>query len=221
MYIYIHICIYIYIYVYIYICIYMCVCVCVCVRVCVCVCVCVCRMHTHAYKYIYPVIATRSYTYTRGHPRMRVPTRLRTHTRTCASAAPPGRNAGAYRVQRGDTRGVPRADVRVERRRIGERLRAEPPAVDADGRALASVGADACAPNRTRRHMRAHAHRRSTSACVYAAGLHRRSVHRCSQTRVDIDACMHHVYITHCVCACSIDGRPYEVSASHSHTCRV
>ncbi len=40
--------------------------------------------------------------------------------------------SGAYRGQRGDTSGVPRADVRVERRRRAERLRAEPLAVDAE-----------------------------------------------------------------------------------------
>ncbi len=79
---------------------------------------------------------------------MRVPTRLRTHTRKHiggaaahngprriehpaervppAVALRPGRKGSAYRKQRGDTRGVPRADVRVERRRRLERLRAEP-----------------------------------------------------------------------------------------------
>ena len=31
---------------------------------------------------MYPVFATRSYTCTRGHQRMRVPTHLRTHTRS-------------------------------------------------------------------------------------------------------------------------------------------
>jgi hypothetical protein len=170
---------------------------------------------------------------------------------------------GAYLGQRGDRRGVPRADVRVERRRRGERLRAEPHAVDADGRALACVGADACAPKLgTRAHTRAHTdaarvlnlnlnlnrgrRRRNALACVgadacapklgtrahtrahtdaarervCAAGLHRRSVHRCSQTRMDIDTCMQDVYI-HCVCACCIDGWPYEESVSHSHRCRV
>ncbi len=35
-----------------------------------------------------------------------------------------GRN-GAYRRQRRDGRGVPRADVRIERRRVVERLRAD------------------------------------------------------------------------------------------------
>ena len=44
---------------------------------------------------MYPVFATRSYTYTRGHPRMRVPTRLRVHTRANASAAPPCTTARA------------------------------------------------------------------------------------------------------------------------------
>jgi hypothetical protein len=82
---------------------------------------------------------------------MGAPTHLRTHAhrrsppRTTARAAsntrrarpactgaPPGRKAGAYLIQRGDRGGVPRADVRVERRRTLERLRAEPPAVHAD-----------------------------------------------------------------------------------------
>ena len=76
-----------------------------------------------------------------------------THGRPRWRAAP-GRKGGAYRVQRGDRGGVPRADVRVERRRRQERLRAEPAAVDADGKALARFGADACAPNRTRTRAR-------------------------------------------------------------------
>ncbi len=38
--------------------------------------------------------------------------------------APPARS-GAYPAQSGDGRGVPRADVRVERRRTDERLRTE------------------------------------------------------------------------------------------------
>ena len=42
-----------------------------------------------------------------------------------AVARRPGRRGGAYKGQRGDTRGVPRADVGVERRRRGERLRVE------------------------------------------------------------------------------------------------
>jgi hypothetical protein len=50
-----------------------------------------------------------------------------------AMARRPGRKGGAYPVQRGDRGGVPRADVRVKRRCRVERLRAEPPAVDADG----------------------------------------------------------------------------------------
>jgi hypothetical protein len=78
------------------------------------------------------------------------------HTRARASAAPPrttaraasttppsasrlhwraargAKKGGANIVQRGDTGGVPRADVRIERVRRAERLRAEPPAVHAD-----------------------------------------------------------------------------------------
>ena len=71
---------------------------------------------------------------------------------------------GAYRLQRGDRGGVPRADVRVERRRRGERLRAEPPAVDADGKALARVGADAWPPDRTRTRARTRTH--TCGACA-------------------------------------------------------
>jgi hypothetical protein len=41
---------------------------------------------------------------------------------------------GTYRVQSRHRRGVPRADVRVERRRVLERLRAESDAVHADGK---------------------------------------------------------------------------------------
>ena len=53
--------------------------------------------------------------------------------------------SGAYIGQRGDTRSVPRADVRVERRRTVERLRAEPHAVHADGK-----GSHGSAPMRGR-----------------------------------------------------------------------
>jgi hypothetical protein len=124
---------------------------------------------------IYHVFRTRSSTYTRGRTRMRVPTRLRTHAHACAHrrdrsaqrpaphripaecvppavARRPGKKGGAYLVQRGDRRSVPRADVRVERRRRPERLRADPPAVDADGRRSHVSAWTAWAPNRTRAH---------------------------------------------------------------------
>jgi hypothetical protein len=52
--------------------------------------------------------------------------------RPACGGAPPGRKGGAYRLHVRHRRGVPRADVGVERRRH-ERLRAEPHAVDADG----------------------------------------------------------------------------------------
>jgi hypothetical protein len=76
-------------------------------------------------------------------PRKRVPARVRTRARIGGTTAhyPPrrtearpsasavvraaGPGGGAYIGQRGDGRGVPRADVRVESRRIVERLRAE------------------------------------------------------------------------------------------------
>jgi hypothetical protein len=120
---------------------------------------------------------------------MRAPTRLRTRARAsavprttarAASTTPPRASrlrwraarageGGAYIGQVGDARGVPRADVRVERRRRVERLRAEPPAVHAGGKALACVGADACAPNRTR--TRARARTQHTGACVRRARI--------------------------------------------------
>jgi hypothetical protein len=47
----------------------------------------------YIHKYMYPVFATRSYTYTRGHPRMRVPTRLRIHTRPRRIGGPAAHNS--------------------------------------------------------------------------------------------------------------------------------
>jgi hypothetical protein len=74
-----------------------------------------------------------------------------------------GRKGGAYPVQRGYTRGVPRADVRVERRRIRqERLRAEATRGPRRRNALACVGTETGAPNRTRTRAHARAHGRST-----------------------------------------------------------
>jgi hypothetical protein len=128
-------------------------------------------------------------------------------SRPAAGVRRPGpEKGGAYIGQRGDGRGVPRADVRVERRRMLERLRAEPPAVHADG-TRSHVSA------RMRRSPIPHAHTRARArapdaarARVCAAHPHRRFVRRCSQPRMDMDTCMHHVYI-HCVCACpSMDG---------------
>jgi hypothetical protein len=118
---------------------------------------------------------------------MRVPTRLRTHAQARIGSAaahngprrtddpaervPPaaarrsGRRGGAYPVQRGDTCRVPRADVRVERRRRVERLQAEPPANHADG-GRAHVSA------RMRVRPIAHAHTRAPgrSTCARVCG---------------------------------------------------
>jgi hypothetical protein len=153
------------------------------------------HIYTHIYTYIhihtygYPVFATRSYTYTRGHPRMRLPTRLRTyaqahrrsrraqrpapHRRPAERVPPavarhPGRKGGAYLRHPGDTHGVPRADVRVERRRRKERLRAEPPAVDAGG-ARSHVSARMHGRPIARTHARAHGRTQHVRACVRRA----------------------------------------------------
>ncbi len=139
--------------------------------------------------------------------------------RPACGGAPPGRKGGAYIVQRGHTRGVPRADVCVERRRptgASERLRDEPHVVHAGGTRSHVSARMRGRPNITRTRARA----RTQHVPVCAAGPHRRSVHLCSQPRMDIDTCMQCVYI-HCVCASHIDGWPYEESASHSHRCRV
>ncbi len=96
-----------------------------------------------------------------------------------AQARRPGRKGGAYPEHVRHTRGVPRADVRVERRRTleAERLRAEPPAVHAD-RTRSHVSA------RMRARPIPHAHTRARTdaarARVCAAGPHRRSVCPCS-----------------------------------------
>jgi hypothetical protein len=137
-------------------------------------------IYTHIYIRIYTpscvhaVIRTRSYTYTVGaracacrdvcaHARERErvggaaahngPRRIKNPTERVppAVARRAGKKGGAYIGQRGDARRVPRADVRVERRRRAERLRAEPPAVHAGGKALTCVGADCVrAPSQTR-----------------------------------------------------------------------
>jgi hypothetical protein len=76
--------------------------------------------------------------------------------------------SGAYPVHVRHRRGVPRADVRVERRRRPERLRAEPPAVHVDGgRAYVS------APMRGRPIARAHARARTQHVreCVRRARI--------------------------------------------------
>ena len=128
--------------------------------VCVCVCVCVCFIYIHTYTYTYTIyvyICTSVHTSQRSYAQLYL-TRGRPRWRAARA------ESGAYLGQRGDRGGVPRADVRVERRRRVERLRAEPPAVDADGNALARVGADAWPPNRTRTRARTRTH--TCGACA-------------------------------------------------------
>ena len=134
-----------------------------------CVCVCVCtyiHIYTYTHTYIHTYIYIYIYIYIYNIYAC-ICTSVHTSQRSCAQlyltrGRPRWRAAraegGAYLGQRGDRGGVPRADVRVERRRRVERLRAEPPAVDAGGKALARVGADASAPNRTRARAHTDAH---------------------------------------------------------------
>ncbi len=219
---YIYICIYIYIY--------------ICVRVCVCVCIYTfMSIHTWKPSLLRAAIPTHGDTRACARPHICAHTRARASAVAAAHNGPrriddpaervppavarrPGRRGGANPGQVGDTRGVPRADVRDERRRLHECLRAEPRAVDADARRSHVSARIRARPSLAHSHTRARMDAASEHMC--AAGRHRRSVHRFSQPRMDIDTCMHWVYV-HCVCACLIDGWRYEESASHSHTRRA
>ena len=134
-------------------------------------------------------------------------------TRSCTEHAASRRwraaraESGAYVGQRGDSRGVPRADVRVERRREGECLRAEPPAVDADGKAPARFGADAWAPNRTRTRAHTDAHVRRvctpipTSSQQYTyTYMYIRAIYVYNTIYCNI--MNRHIYVCICVCVC-------------------
>jgi hypothetical protein len=131
--------------------------------------------HTHVYKYIFGCMyrasppAGRTYTHgpaqesacscahARAHRRCRRAQRAAPHrspAERVRRSACRRAESGAYRAQRGHTRNVPRADVRVERRRRPERLRAEPPAVPADG-GRAHVSAQMCVRPIARAHTRA------------------------------------------------------------------
>ena len=116
--------------------------------------------------------------------------------------APPGAESGAYRGQRGDRRGVPRADVHVEHQRLVERLRAEPHAVRADGEGSHVFGADTWAPRPTPTRARAH-----TDAHVGASVAHARigDPFLYVDIRMDIDISIDHVYRNY-RCVCSMDG---------------
>jgi hypothetical protein len=99
-------------------------------------------IHMYIFGCMYRTSPPRGRTYTQGPAQARADTCAHAH----ASAVPPrttgraaskprpsasamvragGAGSGAYLVQRGDGRGVPRADVGVESRRRLERLRAE------------------------------------------------------------------------------------------------
>jgi hypothetical protein len=103
-----------------------------------------------------------------------------------AVARRPGRKGGAYIVPRDDRRSVPRADVRVECRRIVERLRAEPPAVHADGtRSHASAW--------MRGRPIAHANTRARARTQHVRACVRRARIGDPFVGVARRACMHHI----------------------------
>jgi hypothetical protein len=88
------------------------------------------RMHAQSYACDVACLPTR----TRVYVEMRMyGCRTSNTDRARPPRCAPPAGSGAYIAQRGDGGGVPRADVCVERR-VVERLRAEPHAVDADGK---------------------------------------------------------------------------------------
>ncbi len=141
-------------------------------------------MYVYAFVYMHLISTPRSHTYTMA-PRKRVPTRVKRAHRRCRprttgrAASKPGRarperlrwraagpEGGAYRLHVRHGRGVPRADVHVERRRLAERLRAEPHAVHADG--MRSYGS-ARIRVRPHPHPQARTHARSTCTRTWRA----------------------------------------------------
>ena len=141
---------------------------------------------------------TSAHTHASAHRRRRRAQRPAPHRRPAECVPPavarrPGRKGGAYLVHVRHRRGVPRADVRVERRRRDERLRAEPPVVDADGtrshvpaRMRGRPTRASSAPARDRTRMQDH-----TRVPIYTPGL-------C------IDICTYILYMT---CALAIYRR--------------
>jgi hypothetical protein len=80
-------------------------------------------MYIYTYRYIY--IYTNAYVW---------PRRIEHRRSASAPHRAPAAEGGTYPEQSRHRRGVPRADVRAERRRPAERLQAEPHAVHADGK---------------------------------------------------------------------------------------
>ncbi len=144
----------------------------------ICVCVCI-SVHIFHLSYAQPYLLTWTPAHASAHTLARAHTRRMTaapHRRPAERVPPavarrPGREGGAYPLQRGDGRGVPRADVRVERGRRLERLRAEPHKVDADG-----THSHASARMRGRPIARAHGRSTQARVCCRPASAIRSSV---------------------------------------------
>ena len=155
-------------------------------------------IYIRIYTYKYPVFATRSYTYTRGHPRMRGPTRLptraRAHRRSRRAQPPaPHRRPDRARPAGGGTvpgRKAAHTQCNVVTAAVFHApmfaLNADAEANDCDAsqttrdprrrNALACVGADARAPDRTRAHARAHGRSTWARVCGWPASAIRSSV---------------------------------------------
>ena len=140
---------------------------------------------------MYPVFRTRSYTYARGRPHMRVPTRLRTHTRARIGGAaaqngprrtddPPSASRLRWRAARAGKAAHTSAKLVIRAvfhapmfaLNAGADWNAcapNHPRSTLSGKALACVGADAWPPDRTRAHARART--QHAGACVWRAGI--------------------------------------------------
>ena len=148
--------------------------------------------------------------------------------RFCRGGAPPA-ESGAYIGQRGERRDVPRADVRAERLRRLERLRAEPHALHAGGE---------CSHVSARTHMRRSTHRRAGghtqartrsrigSTCTRSARVCIGGTTTCTFTYGYHTIMYIYTYISDMCVAMSIDGRthtgcqrPHRPHTQTAHTC--
>ena len=126
----------------------------------------------------------------------------RVEDRPSASAAVARRRpkSGTYPGQVADARGVPRADVCVERLSRGERLQAEPHAVHAGGKG-SHVWARIRVPPNAHARTLTRARMSDVGVCVGHARIGDAFFYEAM--RMDIDMCIYHEY-KYCICVCSL-----------------
>jgi hypothetical protein len=167
--------------------------------------------HRYMPTYTYPCI------YLDSHVR---PRRIEHRRSASKPHRAPAADSGAYPEQRRHRRGVPRTDLRVERRRPVERLRAEPHAVHADGkcskvrREHTCVRVRACCAHPcTETHKHAHPH----------SQMHARArTHTHTHTRARARAytgCTHPHKYTHPSTLAYARARTHPQTPTWTHTC--